>query len=40
LLTPSGAGDKQSYRYIDDDIVLIKDRRIAYIFWQGGEMEA
>ena len=31
LRTPSGAGDTQSYRYIDDGVVLVKDGRIAAI---------
>jgi len=31
LRAPSGAGDTQSYRYIDDGVVLVKDRRIAAI---------
>jgi len=31
LRAPSGAGDTQSYRYIDDGVVLVKDGRIAAI---------
>ncbi len=28
LRAPTGAGDAQSYRYIDDGIILVKDGRI------------
>jgi len=31
LRAPSGAGDTQSYRYIDDGVVLVKDGRVAAI---------
>ncbi len=31
LRTPHGAGDAQSYRYIDDGIVLVKDGRIVWV---------
>jgi guanine deaminase len=31
LHAPSGAGDAQSYRYVDDGIVLVKDGRIAAV---------
>ncbi len=31
LRAPRGAGDAQSYRYIDDGVVLVKDGRLAWV---------